>query len=70
MQGDEPLSMKWSLHGQDLAPGPDLTTSQLGTHTSILMISGVNYRHTGSYTCTVSNPAGIVSHSAELKVNG
>ena len=70
VSGDEPLSMKWSLQGQDLGPGPDLTTTQLGTHTSILMLSSVNYRHTGTYTCTVSNPAGMTSHSAELVVNG
>ena len=70
VSGDEPLSMKWSLQGQDLSPGPDLTTTQLGTHTSILMLSSVNYRHTGTYTCFVSNPAGMTSHSAELVVNG
>lgn len=70
IQGDEPISLKWSLHGEDLGPGPDLTTSQLGSRTSILMIDEVNYRHTGTYTCTASNPAGSSSHSAVLKVNG
>ena len=70
IQGDEPISIKWSLHGEDLGPGPDLTTTQLGTRTSILMISAVNYRHTGTYTCTASNKAGSTSHSAILKVNG
>lgn len=70
IQGDEPISIKWSLHGEDLGPGPDLTTSQLGSHTSILMISSVNYRHTGTYTCTATNPAGSAVHSAVLKVNG
>ena len=70
IKGDEPISIKWSLQGADLGPGPDLTTSQLGTRTSILMISSVNYRHTGSYTCTATNPAGSTSHSAELTVNG
>ena len=70
IQGDEPISISWSLHGEDLGTGPDLTTTQIGTRTSILSISSVSYRHTGSYTCTASNPAGSVSHSAVLKVNG
>lgn len=70
IQGDEPISIKWSLHGEDLGPGPDLTTTQLGSRTSMLMISEVNYRHTGTYTCTASNPAGSSTFSAELKVTG
>lgn len=70
LQGDEPISIKWSVQGEDLGPGPDLTTSQLGSRTSILMISSVSYRHSGTYTCLASNPAGSVSYSAELSVNG
>ena len=70
IEGDEPISIKWSLQGEDLGPGPDLTTSQLGSRPSILMISSVNYRHTGTYTCTASNKAGSSTHAAELKVNG
>ena len=70
VQGDEPISIKWSLQGEDLGPGPDLTTTQLGSRTSLLMISEVNYRHTGTYTCTASNPAGSSMYSAELKVTG
>jgi hypothetical protein len=70
VDGDEPLKISWSLHGKDLSSGPDLMTSQLGSRTSILMISSVTYRHSGQYTCTASNIAGSASHSAELKVNG
>ncbi len=70
LQGDEPISIKWSLHGEDLGPGPDLTTTQIGSRTSMLMISEVNYRHTGTYTCTASNPAGSTTYSAVLKVTG
>ena len=42
----------------------------LGTQTSILMISSVDYTHSGVYTCRAENSAGITSHSAELLVNG
>ena len=37
---------------------------------SVLMISSVGYRHSGTYTCTASNKAGSVSLSADLRVNG
>jgi len=70
VKGDEPLSIAWSLQGEQLSSGPDLTTSQIGSRTSLLMISSVSYRHTGRYTCTASNAAGSDSSSAELKVNG
>lgn len=70
VKGDEPLQISWSLQGEDLGPGPDLTTNQLGSRSSLLMISSVSYRHSGSYTCNASNKAGSSSFSAELKVNG
>jgi len=70
VDGDEPLTIAWSLHGEDISSGPDLTTSQLGSRTSILMISSVSYRHSGKYTCTASNSAGSASYSAMLQVNG
>jgi hypothetical protein len=58
------------MKGEDLGPGPDLTTSQLGSRTSMLMISNINYRHSGTYTCVVKNKAGSTTYTAELKVNG
>ena len=70
IKGDEPLSITWSMKGEELGVGPDLTTSQLGSRTSMLMISDIDYRHSGLYTCTASNKAGTASNTTELKVNG
>ena len=70
VKGDEPLQISWSLQGEELSPGPDLTTTQLGARSSLLMISSVSYRHSGTYTCIASNAAGAETYSAELKVNG
>ena len=53
-----------------MSSGPTLTTTMLGTQTSILMISSVDYQHSGVYTCRAENTAGIAMYSAELKVNG
>ena len=46
------------------------TTTMLGTQASMLVISSVDYQHSGVYTCRAENPAGVTTHSAELKVNG
>ena len=36
----------------------------------MLTIGSVGYRHSGTYTCTAKNAAGVVSETAQLKVNG
>ena len=69
-KGDEPLTLRWSLKGDDVSSEPGLTTTTLGTRTSMLTITSVGYRHSGEYTCTASNKAGARSQTAELKVNG
>ena len=69
-KGDEPITLSWSLKGDIVTSDPVLSTTMLGSRTSMLTISAVNYRHTGTYTCRASNPAGSVSHSADLVVDG
>ena len=69
-KGDEPLSLSWALKGATISSEPGLTTASLGTRTSMLTISSVGYRHSGTYTCTAKNDAGVTSQTAELKVNG
>ena len=68
--GDEPLSLTWALKGEDISSEPGLTTTQIGARTSMLTITSIGYRHSGLYTCTAKNRAGVVSETAELKVNG
>ena len=65
-----PISITWSLKGDIINSDPTLSTTMLGTQASILMISSVDYQHSGVYTCRAENPAGVTTHSAELKVNG
>ena len=70
IRGDPPFSFQWSLQGDVVHTEPGLTTSQIGGRTSMLMINSVGHRHSGRYTCSVSNSAGSVSIATELKVNG
>ena len=69
-RGDMPITITWSLKGQELNSGPSITTTMVGTRTSMLIISDVDYTHIGEYTCRATNPAGSVTHAAELNVNG
>lgn len=69
-RGDKPLRVTWSLKGDTISSEPSMTTTMFGPRTSILMISSVGYRHSGTYTCTAANQAGTQSYSAELLVNG
>lgn len=68
--GDLPISITWSLKGDSINSEPSMSTTMVGSRTSILIITSVGYRHSGEYRCTARNEAGSDSYSAELKVNG
>ena len=70
VMGDPPFTFQWSLHGDIVHTEPGLSTNQIGGRTSMLSINSIGHRHSGKYTCTVSNEAGQVSESTELRVNG
>ena len=69
-RGDDPLRITWFLKGAVVSSDPSVTTTMIGTRASMLMISNVGYRHSGTYTCKASNDAGTKDVSATLKVNG
>ena len=69
-RGDMPITITWSLKGQELNSGPSITTTQLGQRASMLVISSVDYTHIGEYTCRATNAAGSVTYSVDLNVNG
>ena len=74
--GDLPLSISWSLKSSSssmngsVSPNDQILTAPMGDRASFLSISSVGHSHSGIYTCTARNKAGMASHSAELKVNG
>ena len=68
--GDEPLTISWTFHGQGISSDLGIMTTPIGARGSMLIISSVGHRHSGEYTCTAKNNAGIASETAVLKVNG
>ena len=69
-EGDEPLSISWSFHGASISSDLGIVTTPIGSRGSMLLISRVGHRHSGSYTCKASNNAGTESQTAVLNVNG
>jgi hypothetical protein len=69
-EGDEPLTISWSFHGNDIKSDLGISITPIGTRGSMLIISSVGHRHSGNYTCNAMNLAGSKAQTAELKVNG
>ena len=68
--GDQPLTISWSFHGSEGEGDGGITTTNLGSRMSLLVIEEVEHHHQGLYTCQAKNGAGTSSYTAELKVNG
>jgi len=69
-RGDEPLKISWFLKGDVISSDPSMSTTMIGSRTSLLMITSVGYIHSGTYTCKATNDAGTQTMSATLYVNG
>lgn len=71
-EGDAPVQLSWTFHGNDVATRSQsgVSTMKVGQKSSVLMIEAVTSEHTGNYTCTARNAAGVANYTAELIVNG
>lgn len=72
-EGDTPLQITWTFHGTtDTSTNSQsgVSTMKLGQKSSVLMIESVTSEHTGNYTCTARNAAGVANYTAELIVTG
>ncbi|XP_033213818.1 Down syndrome cell adhesion molecule-like protein Dscam2 [Belonocnema kinseyi] len=83
-QGDQPFNITWLLDRNPIQvkENSDVSSSQLPTSqeitniqisdyppfSSILTISNVTAKHSGNYTCRISNIAGVTEHSTRLSV--
>ncbi|XP_037024236.1 Down syndrome cell adhesion molecule-like protein Dscam2 isoform X37 [Bradysia coprophila] len=67
--GDFPLNFTWLLNGIELRDSFDISISNVGKRSTFLTIESIQAIHAGTYTCLVSNKAGLSQYSTELKVN-
>ncbi|KPI92825.1 Hemicentin-1 [Papilio xuthus] len=68
-KGDAPISIMWSLNGNNVKDIPGITVTKIGHKSSSLSIDLVSSIHKGTYTCLASNQAGHANYSTELAVN-
>lgn len=68
-KGDTPIDISWRFNNYTIGTGDGILVTKSGQRISMLNIESVQSRHRGIYRCVAANAAGIVEHSAELKVN-
>lgn len=69
-KGDQPVKITWTFNGHELTSRLEIVTQKIGTRTSLLTISNVKEQHAGNYTCTATNAAGSINHTAIVYVKG
>lgn len=69
-KGDFPINITWSFNGKPIDSSAGITTVQANKRISTITIESVGADHSGEYTCTASNRAGMSTYSATLNVNG
>ncbi|KAG8244654.1 hypothetical protein J6590_017599 [Homalodisca vitripennis] len=68
-KGDRPIKISWNFHGEVLSSHMGISTTKLGDRSSVLTISSAMAAHSGNYTCTASNAAGVTTYTATVHVN-
>lgn len=69
-RGDRPIVIKWSFRGYDDSRGIQIVTNRISDTTSLLSITNATASHSGTYTCTATNNAGLATYSKNMTVNG
>lgn len=69
-KGDLPIKIRWSFHGEELSSHMGMSTSRIGEKTSLLTIDSLMAAHSGNYTCSAENGAGVSTYTATLFVSG
>nr|XP_036670176.1 Down syndrome cell adhesion molecule-like protein Dscam2 isoform X36 [Drosophila suzukii] len=67
--GDLPVNITWTLNNQPFEDYLEILTTKRGKRIVELTIEAVSAKHVGNYSCVAENRAGVVNHTAELKVN-
>jgi hypothetical protein len=69
-EGDQPLKITWTLSSNIDINRLGISTTKLGSKTSVLSIDYVDSQHSGTYTCIAENSAGSSKFSTDLEIHG
>lgn len=69
-KGDKPLELNWLFNDDELSSELGVTTTKLGSSSSVLTIGILSAAHTGKYTCIASNRIGSYNYSTYINVDG
>lgn len=69
-KGDTPLTFKWTMNGRDVSSSMGINVLGAGERASVLVIPSAEAKHSGVFTCTVSNIVASASQHSELNVKG
>jgi hypothetical protein len=76
-KGDLPLKIWWTFKSDDanefaynLTTGDGIMITRPSSKISMIAIEALKPRHRGTFTCYVSNNAGLTNHSTYLSING
>ncbi|KOX73570.1 Down syndrome cell adhesion molecule-like protein Dscam2 [Melipona quadrifasciata] len=67
-QGDQPFNITWLMDDKPIQTGNNIQISDYPPFSSILTINNVSAKHSGNYTCQISNVAGLAEYSTSLSV--
>ncbi|KRF79705.1 dscam, isoform O [Drosophila virilis] len=66
--GDLPMQIEWTLNGQSIGEQLGISTSSVGSRSSVLTIEAVEASHAGNFTCHAKNLAGHQRFTTLLNV--
>lgn len=69
-KGDFPINISWSLNDLKINLFDGITASNTNRRSNQLTIDSAQAHHSGEYTCTAENLAGVAKFSSYLKING
>lgn len=69
-EGDQPIDISWDFSETDSIEKLGIITTKIGIKASFLNIDYVDSQHSGNYSCTARNSAGVSIYSATLNING
>lgn len=69
-KGDFPLNITWTLNNLKINIFDGITTTNSNRRSNQLTIDSAQAHHSGEYTCTAQNLAGVVKYSSYLLING